>query len=224
MKRGVGRRRCTNAFLSPQSASRMLTNVITLHIKSSGRCDRLPVNRRWSSEMRSMTQPCLIFRDLTLGYSRHPAVHHLSGTVADRLADGGGRRQRLRQVDPDEGHRRRAEADGRRASSTRAARASPICRSNPSSTAPFRHASSISFRSASGRSAGCSAASPTRTARRSRRRCRRSASKGSRSGRSTRCRAASCSGRCSRACWCRTPRSSCSTSRSTRWTPRPSST
>jgi zinc/manganese transport system ATP-binding protein len=28
-----------------------------------------------------MTQPCLIFRDLTLGYNRHPAVHHLSGTV-----------------------------------------------------------------------------------------------------------------------------------------------
>ena len=28
-----------------------------------------------------MTQPCLIFRDLTLGYNRHPAVHHLSGIV-----------------------------------------------------------------------------------------------------------------------------------------------
>ena len=29
-----------------------------------------------------MAQPCLVFKDLTLGYSRHPAVHHLSGTVA----------------------------------------------------------------------------------------------------------------------------------------------
>ena len=29
-----------------------------------------------------MAQPCLVFSDLTLGYSRHPAVHHLSGTVA----------------------------------------------------------------------------------------------------------------------------------------------
>ncbi len=29
-----------------------------------------------------MTQPCLVFSDLTLGYGRHPAVHHLSGTVA----------------------------------------------------------------------------------------------------------------------------------------------
>ncbi|MDO9307312.1 MAG: ATP-binding cassette domain-containing protein, partial [Mesorhizobium sp.] len=29
-----------------------------------------------------MTQACLTFRDLTLGYDSHPAVHHLSGTVA----------------------------------------------------------------------------------------------------------------------------------------------
>lgn len=28
-----------------------------------------------------MTSPCLTFLDLTLGYSSHPAVHHLSGTV-----------------------------------------------------------------------------------------------------------------------------------------------
>lgn len=27
-------------------------------------------------------RPALIFRDLTLGYNRHPAVHHLDGTVA----------------------------------------------------------------------------------------------------------------------------------------------
>jgi zinc/manganese transport system ATP-binding protein len=29
-----------------------------------------------------MTAPCLTFRDLTLGYNSHPAVHHLSGEVA----------------------------------------------------------------------------------------------------------------------------------------------
>lgn len=29
-----------------------------------------------------MTQACLTFRDLTLGYNSHPAVHHLDGTVA----------------------------------------------------------------------------------------------------------------------------------------------
>jgi zinc/manganese transport system ATP-binding protein len=28
-----------------------------------------------------MTKPCLVFRDVTLGYNSHPAVHHLSGTV-----------------------------------------------------------------------------------------------------------------------------------------------
>lgn len=28
-----------------------------------------------------MNQPCLTFRDLTLGYSSHPAVHHLDGVV-----------------------------------------------------------------------------------------------------------------------------------------------
>lgn len=28
-----------------------------------------------------MMTPCLTFRDLTLGYHRHPAVHHLSGSV-----------------------------------------------------------------------------------------------------------------------------------------------
>lgn len=32
--------------------------------------------------MMSMTQPVLAFRDLTLGYDRHPAVHHLTGDVA----------------------------------------------------------------------------------------------------------------------------------------------
>ncbi len=28
-----------------------------------------------------MTEACLTFRDLTLGYNSHPAIHHLSGTV-----------------------------------------------------------------------------------------------------------------------------------------------
>ena len=29
-----------------------------------------------------MPEPALIFRDLTLGYNQHPAVHHLSGSIA----------------------------------------------------------------------------------------------------------------------------------------------
>ncbi|TIO64808.1 MAG: ABC transporter, partial [Mesorhizobium sp.] len=28
-----------------------------------------------------MTNACLTFRDLTLGYNSHPAIHHLNGTV-----------------------------------------------------------------------------------------------------------------------------------------------
>ncbi len=28
-----------------------------------------------------MSQACLTFSDLTLGYNRHPAVHHLNGVV-----------------------------------------------------------------------------------------------------------------------------------------------
>ncbi|TIS04763.1 MAG: ABC transporter, partial [Mesorhizobium sp.] len=27
-----------------------------------------------------MTNACLTFRDLTLGYNSHPAIHHLNGT------------------------------------------------------------------------------------------------------------------------------------------------
>ena len=57
----------------------MLTNVITLHIKPAA--DAIGDKAEFL-QMASMTQPCLVFRDLTLGYSRHPAVHHLSGAVA----------------------------------------------------------------------------------------------------------------------------------------------
>ena len=32
-------------------------------------------------ETLSMAEACLTFRDLTLGYDRHPAVHHLNGIV-----------------------------------------------------------------------------------------------------------------------------------------------
>ena len=30
-----------------------------------------------------MTQPCLTFQDLTLGYNSHPAVHHLNGVIRE---------------------------------------------------------------------------------------------------------------------------------------------
>jgi len=33
------------------------------------------------TEAPSMTNPCLVFRDVTLGYNRHPAIHHMSGKI-----------------------------------------------------------------------------------------------------------------------------------------------
>jgi zinc/manganese transport system ATP-binding protein len=49
----------------------MLTNVITSHID-----DALDF-----ADRRLMTNACLTFRDLTLGYNSHPAIHHLNGNV-----------------------------------------------------------------------------------------------------------------------------------------------
>lgn len=51
----------------------MLTNVITSHID-----DALDLADR---PERLMTNACLTFRDLTLGYNSHPAIHHLNGIV-----------------------------------------------------------------------------------------------------------------------------------------------
>ncbi|RUY86193.1 hypothetical protein EN974_34025, partial [Mesorhizobium sp. M7A.F.Ca.CA.001.12.2.1] len=49
----------------------LLTNVITSHIQSAAASSRIspPTDRR-------MTNTCLTFRDLTLGYGSHPAIHH----------------------------------------------------------------------------------------------------------------------------------------------------
>lgn len=49
----------------------VLTNVITSHI------DEAPD----FADRRLMTNACLTFRDLTLGYNSHPAIHHLNGVV-----------------------------------------------------------------------------------------------------------------------------------------------
>lgn len=49
----------------------VLTNVITSHIDSA--LD--------FADRRLMTNACLTFRDLTLGYNSHPAIHHLNGIV-----------------------------------------------------------------------------------------------------------------------------------------------
>jgi len=49
----------------------VLTNVITSHIDNA-------LDFRGP---RLMTDACLTFRDLTLGYNSHPAIHHLNGIV-----------------------------------------------------------------------------------------------------------------------------------------------
>ena len=65
-------------------------------------------------EIGERMKPALRFRNLTLGYDRHPAVHHLDGEVAQGALlavcgpNGGGKSTLL------EGHRRRAAAARRR--------------------------------------------------------------------------------------------------------------
>ena len=114
-----------------------------------------------------MTAACLTFRDLTLGYNSHPAVHHLNGTIRKGSltavvgANGSGKSTLMKGI---VGVLKPMAGDGAFA---HPACASPICRSNRNSTAPFRPASSTWFRSACGRSAACSAATPRRIARRS---------------------------------------------------------
>ena len=124
----------------------------------------------------------LQFRNLTLGYDRHPAVHHLDGAVEAGLADRGGRPERRRQVDAVQGHRRRHQAARRphRAQRRASRRTSPICRRSPRSTAASRSTSTTWWRWACGGATACSAASAARTATRSSRRSRRSASPASR--------------------------------------------
>ena len=52
-----------------------------LPAERGARGERLPVGHRLVGDAMRTTAP-LRFRDVTLGYERHPAVHHLSGEVA----------------------------------------------------------------------------------------------------------------------------------------------
>ena len=102
------------------------------------RLDRARLGSRRSGRCVSMTAQ-LQFRNLTLGYDRHPAVHHLDGAVQTRLADRRGRAERRRQVDAVQGRGRRDQAARRAHRAQRRARrrTSPICRRSPRSTARF---------------------------------------------------------------------------------------
>ena len=98
----------------------------------------------------------LTFSNMTLGYDRHPAVHHLDGEVAVRRADRGDRPERRRQVDAVSRAGRGPEAAGGLDRSRRARRheTSPTCRRAPRSTAASRSRSSISSARASGAATG----------------------------------------------------------------------
>ena len=163
--------------------------------------------------------PCLIFRDLTLGYNRHPAVHHLNGAVKTGSltavvgANGSGKSTLMKGI---VGVLKPMAGEIVKTPGARIAylpQQSELDRSFPArvvdlvSLGPVAAARAARPLHGGGPRGGVEGA------------CRRSAWKASRRARSTRCRAASCSGRCSPACWCRTPRSSCSTSRSTPSTP-----
>lgn len=54
----------------------LLTYVITSHIDMAA-CS----SADFRATDRFMTNACLTFRDLTLGYGSHPAIHHLDGTI-----------------------------------------------------------------------------------------------------------------------------------------------
>ena len=126
-----------------------------------------------------MSQPIsctLNFRNVTLGYDRHPAVHHLDGEVgAGALVavvgpNGAGKSTLFKGIvgllKPLAG---RIELGGLRPTT------SPICRRRPRSTARFRSTSTTWCRWGFGAAPACSAASAARRATpdRARDRCRR---------------------------------------------------
>ena len=85
--------------------------------------------------------PPSIFRDLTLGYDRHPAVHHVTGEVAQGELLAACRSERRRQVDAAQRPDGRDQAARRQRSTSSAVIAiaiSPISRSRSTSTAASR--------------------------------------------------------------------------------------
>ena len=141
------------------------------------------------------------FDEVTLGYGRRPAVHHLDGEILDGQPDRRGRAQRGRQVDPAQGHRRHlAPLDGHIRLNGPASdiaylpQAAEIDRSFPLSCLRSRRHGPVVPR------AGLFGGIARKDRTRSRRRWPRSASSASSVARSRPCRAARCSARCSPAC------------------------
>ena len=108
----------------------------------------------------------LQFRDLTLGYDRHPAVHHLDGAVDTGALvavvgpNGAGKSTLFKGIagllKPLAGRIERGDGCRRRTS--------PICRRPPRSTAAFRSTSTTWWRWGCGGAPACSAASTARRA------------------------------------------------------------
>ena len=163
----------------------------------------------WAWAHGAVTRTAIRFDDLTLGYDRHPAVHHLDG--------------RVRRGQPD-GHRRaRTAPASRRCSRASSARCKPlagrvtVCDAARQRIAYLPQAAEIdrSFPinvydlvvdGPVARGTACSAASAGATATQDRGGARRRRPHRLRAARrSARCRAGRCSARCSRACCCRTP-------------------
>ncbi len=147
----------------------------------------------------------LQFRDVTLGYDRHPAVHHLDGEIAPGALmavvgpNGAGKSTLFRGIvgilKPLSGSIGLGDLDVRDIAylpqTVDIDRSFPI-RCSISSAPDF------------GAAPACSAAWADRRAIKSLRRSLPSASTGSRTASSARCPADKCSGCCSRACCCRT--------------------
>ena len=155
-----------------------------------------------------MTTPALTFRDLTLGYDRHPAVHHITGEVkrGELLAivgpNGAGKSTLLKgiigELTPLGGSR--STCDGLNRNPT-----SPICRSRSTSTAVSRSRCSTAWRWGCGARSGSGAASTaSATTSRGPGAGDGRAARLSRTARSARSPAASSSACCSPGCCCRT--------------------
>ena len=167
--------------------------------------DRGAVGRGFLGDVRIMSA-ALAFRNLTLGYDRHPAVHHLHGEMKSGALmavvgpNGAGKSTLFKGIVG------MHQAARRRHRSVRPARAR-----HRLPAAGRRHRPHLpDQRLRHGRDGAVARRRPVRRHRQARarqgaRRDRRpSASRASRSGRSARSRAGRCSARCSRGCCCRT--------------------
>ena len=172
--RGSAQRRLPSPYCGPACAG---DEVSRSGQARGGFRTGLSPRRRGSCAGKIRHDRALRFDNLTLGYDRHPAVHHLSGEVAQGALHRRGRAERRRQVDAVQGHRRHAQAAGGRDRAATASRraTSPICRSRRDRPQLPDPVSTTSSPWACGGAAGLFGGIGRASARRSSRRSRRSA-------------------------------------------------